>query len=35
MQRDVDVLVIGAGACGLAAIAAFDAGVSEKMSRAM
>jgi fumarate reductase flavoprotein subunit len=39
MQRDVDVLVVGAGACGLAAaIAAFDAGVSvaviEKMDRA-
>jgi fumarate reductase flavoprotein subunit len=38
MQRDVDVLVIGAGACGLtAAIAAHDAGVSvaviEKMDR--
>ena len=29
MQRDLDVLVIGAGACGLAAaIAAYDAGVS-------
>jgi fumarate reductase flavoprotein subunit len=38
MQRDVDVLVIGAGACGLAAaIAASDAGVGvaviEKMDR--
>ena len=38
MQRDADVLVVGAGACGLAAaIAAFDAGVSvaviEKMDR--
>ena len=38
MQRDVDVLVIGAGACGLAAaIAAHDAGVGvaviEKMDR--
>lgn len=38
MQRDLDVLVIGAGACGLAAaIAAYDAGVSvavtEKMDR--
>jgi len=38
MQWDVDVLVIGAGACGLAAaIAAHDAGVSvavmEKMDR--
>jgi fumarate reductase flavoprotein subunit len=38
MQRDVDVLVIGAGACGLvAAIAAHDTGVSvaviEKMDR--
>src|SRR6516165_9780555 len=38
MQRDIDVLVIGAGACGLAAaIAAHDAGVSvaviEKMDR--
>jgi len=38
MQRDLDVLVIGAGACGLAAaVAAHDAGVSvaiiEKMDR--
>ena len=38
MQRDLDVLVIGAGACGLAAaIAASDVGVSvaviEKMDR--
>jgi fumarate reductase flavoprotein subunit len=38
MQRDVDVLVIGADACGLAAaVAAHDAGVSvaivEKMDR--
>jgi fumarate reductase flavoprotein subunit len=38
MQRDIDVLVIGAGACGLvAAVAAHDAGVSvaiiEKMDR--